>query len=184
MSVKAMSAAFEVGDQFNLSAIDRLILLRLGDWADDFGYCWPGIDDLTAKAGVDARTIQRHVAALQKAGLLERVVVGGGRHRSTLYRILPKWLPDSDQAPGRLRYQQRFGLKGDTVTGFSNLQHVSPVPEKVTGQAKKPRPSSVTRSVMIHDDPSAFSNEDSIPRLPGESHKDYMLRVASMMKEL
>lgn len=177
-----MSAAFEAGDHRRLPAIDRLILLRLGDWSDDFGYCWPGIDDLVAKVGVDGRTIQRHVAALQRAGLLERVVVGGGRHRSTLYRILPELLPDSDQAPGRLRYEQRFGLdqKGDTVTGFSKPASSSPVPEKVTGKAKKPRPSSVTRSVIIHQDPSSDISIPNLdpPRLAGESHKDYMFRIA------
>lgn len=182
-----MSAAFEVGDRLNLSAIARLILLRLGDRADDFGYCWPGIDDLKAKVGVDTRTVQRHLASLEKDGLVVRLIMGGGRNRSTLYRILPADLAHSDEPPGLLRYLERFGteIKGDTLPPFIRERLAPPGTETVTGQAKKRRHSSVTRSVMNHHEPSDdISNSEPDPvfsRQPGESFADYRQRTTKMI---
>lgn len=180
MSVKAMSAAFEAGDELELPAIDRLLLLRLGDWADDYGYCFPGVADLVAKVGVDERTIRRHLSALEGAGLVDRRIPGGGRTRSTLYRILPDYLPDSKDAPGRLRYFARFNLKGDRESGFPDRGGTGQ-----TGKGDRKRPkgghSSVPRSISIHQDPSEidFGLENlNPPRLPGESHREYMFRIA------
>lgn len=180
-----MSAAFEAGDRLDLPAIDRLLLLRLGDWADDFGYCWPGTEDLSAKVGVDIRTIRRHLTALESAGLLLRVYGKGGRHRSNLYRILPSILPDDARAPGRARFVARFRLNQDRESGI--------ISERGTGRTLNPDtpdpklgPSSVRGSSKNHQDPLttifSFENrpeEDPIvdPRLPGETPRQYLARL-------
>lgn len=181
MSVKAMSAAFDAGDSLNLSAIDRLILLRIGDWADDYGYAFPGTDDLVAKVGVDERTIRRHLSAMDRRGLIDRVYGGGGRHRTTLYRILPGWLPDSEEAPGRRRYEQRYDVdtKGGRESAFLEGEGGLAGPETGTGQVRKGGHSSVPRSVSIHQYPP---DEISIPKQePGESMAEYLARVHSLM---
>ena len=184
MSLKAMSAAFEIGDRLDLPAIDRLLLLRLGDWSDDYGYSWPGLDDLVAKVGVDKRTIRRHLSALEEAGLLIRIFGKGGRHRSNLYRILPEFLPDDARAPGRLRYLSRFGIeqKEDSVSAFSKERR-SPGTEKEDSWDPKGGHSSVLRSSKIHQDPLAddleIETEGSGLRRPGESRKDAVRRILS-----
>lgn len=180
MSVKAMSAAFDAGDDLNLPAIDRLLLLRLGDWADDYGYCFPGIADLVAKVGVDERTIRRHLSALEEVGLVDRRIPGGGRTRSTLYRILPDYLPDSRHAPGRLRYLSRFKIKGDRESAFPDGEGTGQTGKGDT-RGRKGGHSSVPRSVSIHQDPSEIDfdlQNLNPPRLPGESHREYMFRIA------
>lgn len=180
-----MSAAFEVGDRENLSAIDRLLLLRLGDWSDDSGYCWPGVEDLSAKVGVDRRTIYRHLASLEAAGLLLRIYGKGGRNRSNLYRILPEVLPDDPNSAGRIRYQRRFGIKGDSLSPFNSETGTGRTGNRDRGDAKQ-RHSSVTRSNRIHQEPSgAVSNlkepegifDSKFDRLPGESRTEAIRRI-------
>lgn len=183
MSVKAMSAAFDAGDGFNLSAIDRLILLRIGDWADDYGYAFPGIDDLVAKVGVDERTIRRHLSSMDRKGLILRVYGGGGRHRTTLYRILPGFLPDAEDAPGRRRYESRYGVdtKGGRESAFLEGKGGPPGHEMGTGQVQKGGQSYDPRSVSIHQYPS---DDLSIPKQePGESMADYLARIHSLLNE-
>ena len=104
MSVKAMTAAFDVGDRLRLPTNSRLILLRLADWADDFGFCWPSIADLADKSGAHRATVFRVLDRLEEAGLLVRVVSGRGRHRTSLYRVLPGWLPDDPSQSAVDRY--------------------------------------------------------------------------------
>lgn len=50
----------------------KLILMLLGDYADDDGHCWPGIETIAEKAEVDERTVRRHLSKLERMGKLER----------------------------------------------------------------------------------------------------------------
>ena len=187
MSVKAITAAFEAGDEHDLPPISRLLLLRLGDWADDYGYAFPSLADLAAKSGASERSLRRHLADLTGAGLVERITEGGGRHRTTLYRILRGYLPDSLEPPGRRRYLARHG----------NPANLAPFPppkpghqEPIPGQDRHENPDAAMAvdPSFIHQDPSGeFSTPSEspepttliagVPRLPGEGAKDYLRRV-------
>lgn len=187
MTVKAMSAAFELGRLYDLPSVSRLILLALGDRADDSGYAFPGLAELESKVGVDARTIQRHFVMLESAGLLVRYYRTGGRSVPSLYRIIADSLTDDPDAPGFLRYWSLFGgrIKGDNMSPIFR-EKVTRWVGKGDTRGRKGRHSSVTRSDSIPKEPKDdfIIQEPTIPRLPGESHKDYMLRVASLIPGL
>ena len=179
MSVKAMSAAFDAGDDFELPPAQRLILLRLGDWADDYGYSWPGLEDLEAKVGVGERSIRRHLRQLEDAGLVTIVYEGGGRHRTSLYRILPTILGDVDDPPGRRRYEKRHHINPDKMTGNRKRKRGHQRAEKGTPARGKPD------RAMSGDpsDPLEPSSEVDfkVERKPGESWPQYLARYAALV---
>lgn len=75
------------GFYVNLPATPKLVLLAALDHADDDGTgIYAGVPRYAAKAGCSERTVQRHLAGLVEAGLLEVVSEGGGRSRTTEYR--------------------------------------------------------------------------------------------------
>lgn len=65
----------------------KVTLMRLADFADDAGLCWPSIDRVADEGGISARTAQTAVQYLQHIGVLILVTKGGGRGRPTKYRI-------------------------------------------------------------------------------------------------
>ena len=52
------------------------------------GVCWPGIKRLTRKCGVDERTVQRHLRALERKRILRTITRSGGNPATNFY-ILP-----------------------------------------------------------------------------------------------
>jgi len=80
MSIKHMNLAWELPD--DLGPIEVFVLLCLADHADGDGICWPGLKHVARKCRVSRRTVQRVVAAAEKAGWLEREERPG---RSTRY---------------------------------------------------------------------------------------------------
>lgn len=63
-----------------------LVLLSMADRADDDGYCWPGMEDIAARARVDKRQAQRIVKAVEEAGELY-VERSRGRGRTSQYIV-------------------------------------------------------------------------------------------------
>lgn len=181
MTVKAITAAFDLGFTHELPPVSRLILISLGDRADDSGYAFPGNAELVRKVGVDSRTIQRHLSSMEADGLVQRFYRKGGRSVPNLYRILSADLVDDPDAPGLSRYLEIFGsrLKGDNLSPL--------VQAGVTGDAlkgdtrgRKGRHSSVTRSQRIQHETTEedFAFEIAIPpRLPGESRRSHLRRI-------
>jgi hypothetical protein len=67
---------------------DRLVLLVLADRADDAGSCYPGIDDIASRAGVNRATVFRSQARLVKQLGELRVESGGaGRGDTNRYTV-------------------------------------------------------------------------------------------------
>lgn len=71
---------------------ERLVLLAIADCANDQGQAWPSMAALVEKTRLGERTVQRAVATLVDLGELA-AVIGGGRGRTTKYRLL---LPESE----------------------------------------------------------------------------------------
>jgi hypothetical protein len=69
MSIKAMTWA---RDQRVGGGTTKLVLMLLGDYADDDGHCWPGIETIADKAEVDEKTVRRHLTKLVKMGKVAR----------------------------------------------------------------------------------------------------------------
>ena len=71
-----------------LPAMDKLILIKLCDCANDDGSsCRPSVGAIERDCGVSRRKVHFTLRDFQERGLLEVVVPGGGRNRATEYRI-------------------------------------------------------------------------------------------------
>ena len=64
----------------------RVLMLALADFANEEGYCWPGVTRLAAMMRVSNRTVQRLIVQCQEAGEL-KVKRRVGRHHTNLYQI-------------------------------------------------------------------------------------------------
>jgi hypothetical protein len=100
MSIKVMT---DVWDYSRASGTPLLVLLKLADWADDAGECYPSIATIAVKCRLkDARHVRRiiHEELERKLGEVE-VLEGKGKSsrmggkRSNRYRITVH-LPDED----------------------------------------------------------------------------------------
>lgn len=80
-----MSAIWEDA-QVN-SRAELLLLLALGDYANDKGECWPSIETLAKKARCKQRAIQNLVASLIISGKLE-VEYNAGPRGTNVYRLI------------------------------------------------------------------------------------------------
>ena len=78
-----MTAAWKV----RLPQSDKLLLLALADNANDQGLCWPSVQTLSQKCGLDDRTIQRAIKRLTDA---DHLTVNHRTGRSSYYTVHPR----------------------------------------------------------------------------------------------
>lgn len=85
MSVKAQTW---VWDHSDTKGNDLIVLLKLADWADDFGLgARPSIKTLARKTRLHERTVQRTIDRLVQHGRL-MVCLNGGPNGENSYRVL------------------------------------------------------------------------------------------------
>lgn len=95
MSVRVMTAVWEL----DLPDSEKIVLLALGDCANDEGLCWPSMATLSKKCSKSDRTVQVAIKALVMGGHLSRnEVPGKGCH----YIVHPR----KDCAPQPLRPEE------------------------------------------------------------------------------
>jgi helix-turn-helix protein len=139
----------------------KLLALAMADFADDDGDgIFPSIEYIAWKVGAVDRTVQRQLRVLEGSGILEVIAVKGIRHPNGRWTRLWAIHPE----------------RGDKLTPLVRMS-----PNDATGVKRRRlgRQNCVTQSISYPLDIRAFEiSEPEIPRLPGESHKDYMLRVA------
>jgi DNA-binding transcriptional ArsR family regulator len=80
MSITLMTMAWKTAFQ----AGRKMVLLALCDNASDEGMCYPSVATLVRKCSMAERTVQGHIADLEKLGIVRREFRTG---RSTLYQI-------------------------------------------------------------------------------------------------
>lgn len=68
----------------------RLVLVILATFANGGGICYPAVGTIAQLANVSTRQVQHDLKDLVAAGELTVVAVGGGRNRTTRYKITPK----------------------------------------------------------------------------------------------
>ena len=80
----------------------KLVLLSLCDNANDQGECFPSIAMVSKRCSMGERTVQGHLADLEKTGVLRRIERAG---RSTIYQIDPRRFctPAESAPPQNLR---------------------------------------------------------------------------------
>jgi hypothetical protein len=121
----------QLGDSEKLTyqAIDSF------DWSDGEGkrkgYAFPSVRTLAALRGVDRRTIFRHFAALQQAGLLTREVRPG---RPTLL-----WIEEPSEKESK-RYLSTMATGRDTDVTPTRDKNVTPQEESEESSQKQTKP--------------------------------------------
>ena len=102
MSIRVTS---KIWDQTYSSLAKKLILLALGDFANDDGYAWPSIETIARKSDCSARHTRRMIAELVAEGELCTATDG----RRNVYLVTIGQTPRSIRASLR----QYFGFSGE-----------------------------------------------------------------------
>jgi hypothetical protein len=86
MSIKVMSRVWEHSQQ---SGTALLVLLALADWADDWGYCYPGHAAIARKARTTERNVYLILNKLAEMGEIRivRKGTGGKRKETSIYHV-------------------------------------------------------------------------------------------------
>lgn len=107
----------------------KVVLLALADRArPEDGTCWPGLKHVAAMCSLEERTVRRQVAALEEAGLLERVerVRSDGSRTSNLIVLkLPSPPVGADRGVGSVA-SGRTEPKGEPKEETSPTKQGSP----------------------------------------------------------
>lgn len=174
MSRRIRAACYDVR---GISALDRVLLFRFADQADDRGFVWLGQEELARAAEVDVRTVRRRLRRLEDQRVIGVVHPGGGRSRPTLYKLLPTVVlavqtkrVEYDAVDA---YERRFdvsvnpgnmsGLRGGETRTYGTLNPDNSDP--------KPGQSSVRR----HSDTDM--TREFQPRRIGESASEWLRRI-------
>lgn len=72
MSIQALDWAIDLGEQKKLSSTERLILLILGNRADETGYLYPSMRWVCKQSGLSRRAAQINCRRLEALGLFRR----------------------------------------------------------------------------------------------------------------
>jgi hypothetical protein len=159
MSVRMMAKVWEL----DLPQPLKLLALALADSGNDDGdNIWPSRAYLAWKVGAHPKTVQRQLAELKARGIVEVVGKHGHKLRSGQWTWLLKLHPE--------RGNVLLPLVREDGTVAS---------QRGSAGGRKGERSYVPQSVSDPlENRADFQHEEQIPRLPGESHKAYMLRVA------
>ena len=66
----------------------KLVLIKLADNANDNGECWPSYGHIADQCEISRRSVIRHVAELEKAGIVRLICREGPKgYTSSLYQI-------------------------------------------------------------------------------------------------
>jgi Helix-turn-helix domain len=118
MSIKVMT---EVWESSSTKGGARLVLLALADYANDEGYCHPGVERLALKSALTERNVQFILRELEARGELVTLQRAGRGHVNAYWVVPPKTV-------ARLR------LEGKTAKSFHPFQMLE---EKVKSGAEK-----------------------------------------------
>lgn len=163
---------------------EKLTLCAMADHANDDGVgVWPGNTKLATKTSQSVRNLQRHLRALERAGLIARVKnPSGGRGLAVEWEINADLIYAVARANGwtqRTRTTTRvspFPPRKDDTTARN---HDKPGTETVTPMSPQPsRNHQNPGELSTSDDPPLLT--DTHPRAPGEPIGDYLARIATL----
>jgi DNA-binding transcriptional ArsR family regulator len=129
---------------FNDETLDsnkKLIMLAIGDNANDEGFCYPSLSTLVAKTSLSKPTVIKHIKELEQMNLLlakKRSKKGGGRY-TTIYIIYPQiHIPILDK-----ELLEKFGIKDvQSKEALPPLQSKAPLPQEgIQSKEALPEPS-------------------------------------------
>lgn len=137
MSIEYLSWAFDLE---GLSSSEKLTLLALCDRANHEGECWPSSQDVERRTGLNRKTLQKTLSALEEKELIRR---GKREGRSTLYSIIgrPKigLGMEGDPAQNWARGRPKIGLGGSPKLGHEPYKN-----HNITNKGERFTPPSVS----------------------------------------
>ena len=125
MSVHWMSWVWKNGPP---DSMDRFVLLKLADNANQDGKCWPSLPEIALATCLSESSVRRSVQSLEKGGWLE-VFRGSGRGKSSHYILIE-------------RVSDSYPLKGVTQKGFQETPFIKGVQQTGKGVSGTVPPSS------------------------------------------
>jgi hypothetical protein len=75
MSIKIQSECWKI----KLPPTQKLVLICLSEFADDNGRCYPSVDTIAERTGLNSRSVRRAISEIEKAGILTRSFCTGKR---------------------------------------------------------------------------------------------------------
>lgn len=89
---KLFWSAVEAGLLRNLTGMELRAYCAVSAHADRHGVAFPSSETIAKLLGIeDARTVRRALASVVQKGFLQIAAQGGGRSRSTAYRVVANW---------------------------------------------------------------------------------------------
>jgi Helix-turn-helix domain len=146
MSIKVMT---EVWESSNTKGGARLVLLALADYANDEGYCHPGVERLALKSALTERNVQFILRDLEARGELVTLQRMGRGHVNAYWVLPPKTV-------ARLRFEGKtaksfhpFQMLEERVK--SGAEKVKSTAQMVKSETEKVKPTS-PRTVKNHQE--------------------------------
>jgi Helix-turn-helix domain len=158
MSIKVMT---EVWESSSTKGGARLVLLALADYANDEGYCHPGVERLALKSALSERNVQFILRDLEARGELVTLQRAGRGHVNAYWVLPPKTIT-------------RLTLEGKTAKSFHPFQvleqKVKSGAQMVKSETEKVKPTS-PRTVKNHQE-SPRTNTSSEDTSESEISRD------------
>lgn len=130
----------EVWDSDESDGRVLIVLLALADWANDEGWCWPGLEKLSKKSRLSSRHVQRILKKLEADGRIT-VERGSGRGNISRYRINMTVCPvlfnleKGDSSDERVTVEQER-VTGETEKGDREIYAIRKEPSITTIESK------------------------------------------------
>lgn len=176
MSIEVMALVWRA----DLPAMDKIVLLRLADFADAYGRnVYPSVERVQKECGASERHVRGAIKKFTTDGLLVLVRQGGGRNRPAEYRFdleaLKRCTPcrvldlsePENPAPGApIEDQKGAGGAGNPAHGAENPAPGAPNPSVTTSN----RQSDIPPSSPAIDQPSLFGHDLGRADAPASGH--------------
>ncbi|KQN56748.1 conserved phage C-terminal domain-containing protein [Erwinia sp. Leaf53] len=96
MSVKLSSYVWDGCAASGIKDTKLLVMVRLADWCNDDGVCWPSVETISRQTGAGISTVRTAIGELEKLGWLSRKQRRiGNRNASNVYHLNVAKLRDS-----------------------------------------------------------------------------------------
>jgi hypothetical protein len=156
MSVKVSALCWKVP----LAATEKLVLLRMADFADDQGFnIYPAVQTVADDCGIGIRIVQLTLKKMVSKGILVVMNQGGGRGRATEYAIDMDLIRQLRDAPPTASHQYNGhaekGAKGVNSAPRSPFTAVNPESDDINPAPDSPHPSLPVKEGDEEDDAGA-----------------------------
>ncbi len=119
VSIKIMTAIWEHSDR---EGSQLLMLLAMADHANDEGVCWPSVETLARKCRIKKRQTQYLLNDLEKSGAIKRLHMGGGRRKTTTYRVHSPAPIEEETVQSSTERVQSSARKGAVASASESLE--------------------------------------------------------------